>query len=404
MADASGRRRIVIAGAGVAGSLLAAGLARRADIDLLCLERAPGGARDDAGTGLNLGPNAIKCLRLFLPDHARLIEANSLPWRRWTTFTVDGRVLMDLDLQTVADTPGVRIGWGDLYALLRAQIPGPVVRYGVEVVDLQPGHPTHALRIRDLHGREDTLGGIDLLIAADGRYSRLRALCLDDTTPAVRQLGVGLFRLLVPSMPDDPVDDYAQWFNGANRLLAYRIPGERIYCAGSFPIPPDQQVPEALKQQAHLAQAYLPQQGRPSRAVRRLVDAIVQRVPEIHWARLQDAPICLASSAGMMLVGDAAHPMVPTLGQGATQAVEDACVALDEIQAALDSGRPLAEVAPRTRARRDERVRFVAAFSREASDTMLAGSDPVAGTLKKLEPAFMSKLARLYRDTPVFAS
>jgi hypothetical protein len=45
-------------------------------------------------------------------------------------------------------------------------------------------------------------------------------------------------------------------------------------------------------------------------------------------------------------------------------------------------------------------VKFVVDFSREATDTMLAGADPVAGALKKLEPAFQNRLARLYRDAP----
>lgn len=37
-------------------------------------------------------------------------------------------------------------------------------------------------------------------------------------------------------------------------------------------------------------------------------------------------------------------------------------------------------------------------FSREASDTMLAGADPVAGTLAKREAPFQDRLKRLYRD------
>jgi salicylate hydroxylase len=96
--------------------------------------------------------------------------------------------------------------------------------------------------------------------------------------------------------------------------------------------------------------------------------------------------------------------MAPTLGQGATQAVEDACVAVEEIRRALrqthHTGMPLQ--APRLVAaigwRRLDRVRFVQRLSWEASDTMLAGGDPVAGTRAKMEPAFLDRLATLYRD------
>ena len=100
----------------------------------------------------------------------------------------------------------------------------------------------------------------------------------------------------------------------------------------------------------------------------------------------------------VLALGDAAHPMVPTLGQGATQAVEDACVAGFAIRQALDAGRPLASVPAEVGRLRRERVRFCMDLSRAASDTMLAGGDPVAGTRWKTEPEFRAQLARLYRD------
>ena len=101
---------------------------------------------------------------------------------------------------------------------------------------------------------------------------------------------------------------------------------------------------------------------------------------------------------GILLTGDAAHPMVPTLGQGATQACEDACVALDEIKAALDRGEALSTIPARVEARQADRARFVVDLSRRATDTMLAGADPVAGTRWKIEPEFQSALKRLYRE------
>ena len=66
--------RIVIVGAGVAGSLITAGLADRDDLDLICLERTGPQDHAEAGTGLNIGPNAMKCLSLFLPRSAGFIK------------------------------------------------------------------------------------------------------------------------------------------------------------------------------------------------------------------------------------------------------------------------------------------------------------------------------------------
>ena len=91
--------------------------------------------------------------------------------------------------------------------------------------------------------------------------------------------------------------------------------------------------------------------------------------------------------------------MVPTLGQGATQAIEDAACAAALITkryraGACDAARWLEEI----EALRRDRMRFVMEFSLAASDTILAGGDPVAGTRKKNGEPFRSNLKALYRQ------
>ncbi|WP_043337424.1 hypothetical protein [Belnapia moabensis] len=49
---------------------------------------------------------------------------------------------------------------------------------------------------------------------------------------------------------------------------------------------------------------------------------------------------------------------------------------------------------------RDTRIDFVRRFSLEATDTMCPGTDPVAGSIAKRDPAFLAKLRRLYTDVP----
>jgi 2-polyprenyl-6-methoxyphenol hydroxylase-like FAD-dependent oxidoreductase len=401
--QANGRKkpRIVVAGAGIAGSLVLSGLRERADCELIGLERVEAHEHVEAGTGLNIGPNAIKALRAFLPREAEAIVSNSLPWARWDVYLTSGEQLMDLSLDEVADNPGVRIRWAELYALLRAPL-GDALVYGAEFTGC--GEETNGAFVswRDRHsGEEHRIDGIDLLIAGDGRYSRIRQHVLGGPeTP--RFLNVCLYRVLFPAGSDCPIEDYGQWFNGPSRLLAYRVPGDFVYCAGSFPIPPDSaDVPRAMKQPEALRQAYWPAGHAPSREARYLIEAIARYADRIHWARLQEGSVTYSDCAGVLLIGDAAHPMVPTLGQGATQACEDACVAVEEIAAALDAGDPLAMVTARVAERRAERARFVMQLSRDATDTMLAGADPVAGTRWKTEPAFKAHLRRLYGDPPM---
>jgi salicylate hydroxylase len=389
------RPRVVIAGAGIAGSLIASGLSDRDDVEVICLERTPSGEQMDAGTGLNVGPNAIKALRRSQPERAATIVANSIPWERWTIELTDGERLMDLPLAQVADNPGIRIRWAELYALLRAPI-AAVTRYGAELAACSADDGRIAASVRDVASGEVTsIGDIDLLIAADGRYSVARQTFLGVETPQF--LGVCLYRLLFPVEDDCPIDDYTQWFNGPRRLLAFRVPGNFVYLAGSFPIL-DGMVPPEMKDGARLRQIYVPASGKVSAPVDYLLDKIEAHADRIHWARLQDGSVQYTGPAGVLFVGDAAHPMVPTLGQGATQAVEDACVVADTIRAMLDRGRDLRDVPRAVDMQRGERARFVVDFSREATDTMLEGADPVAGTRRKTSPDFLGRLERLYRQ------
>lgn len=388
---------VAIVGAGVAGAIVAEALARRGDVEVICLERAARGAHAEAGTGLNVGPNAMKALASHFPQIAARIRAASLPWRRWTTGLTDGTILWDLDLATVADNPGVRIRWSELYRLVREPLDG-MVEFGASLEHASFDASGATLRWRTADGAVRVRDGVDLVLGCDGRFGWLREAAFGPSPPS--HLGIVIYRVLFDAPPSVPVDEYGQWFAGPNRLLAFRLPDGAIYCAGSFPIPPGDPIPETMKDVATLRALYtLPTGLSPTCAA--LVDGIVGHLDQIHWARVQDGPIRYAHRSGrLLLLGDAAHPMAPTLGQGATQAIEDACVAAHEIAAALDARTPLNAVPASVAARRTERVRFVSRLSRDASDTMLDGADPVAGVAWKREPGFMRALERLYRATP----
>jgi salicylate hydroxylase len=401
----NGRRtRIVIVGSGVAGSILAYGLRDLPDVEVICLERASADDHADAGTGLNVGPNAIKALRSFLPELADLLVQESLPWNSWRISLTDGQELMNLPLAEVADNPGIRIRWSQLYALLRQPVQDRV-RFGTEVLSMRYARagevgPIVVETVDQGTGIESVIDGVDLLVAGDGRYSRVRETFLGRPRPYF--LGVCIYRLLIEEARPHLVDDYEQWFNGPNRLLAFRVPGNATYISGSFPILPDEDVPTEAKRADVLRALYTPADGKASDQCAFLIDAICSRMGDIHWARLQEAPpVFCDSNYRILLLGDAAHPMVPTLGQGATQAIEDACIAAAELRAAFTGPAPsVAATLEKIEQRRQARVAFVVDFSRDATDTMLAGADPVAGSLKKTRPDFRTKLERLYRDVP----
>src|SRR5215831_9247085 len=98
--------RIVIVGAGVAGCVMARLLSRLDGVEVTCLERVARDDHSEAGTGLNVGPNAVKALRLVDPELADEITQASYVWRHWRISLTDGTVLFDLPLSEVADGPG----------------------------------------------------------------------------------------------------------------------------------------------------------------------------------------------------------------------------------------------------------------------------------------------------------
>lgn len=382
--------RIGIIGTGVAGSVLLESLQSAPGILAEGFDRAAPGELEEGGTGLNLCPNALKALRLHLPARHAALRAASLEWRRWFTDLADGIRIFDLDLLDVAEEPGAKLRWSELYRLLRAPVAGRT----------RHGHALEALE-RDAQGRLIPVfatanglarhGSFDLLVAGDGRYSRLRALTAGEPVPA--HANIGMSRLLVPEAGDAPLDDYGQWFNGNARLLAYRLPGGAAYIAGAFPLGKDGVLTEAMRGPDWPAQAYLPTHAPACAPVAWMVAAMERMASQMHWARVQVAPLERSALGGRVLfLGDAAHAMFPTLGQGGTQAIEDGAVA----GAVLRAGGDAAAVG----AWRDERVEFARRFSAEATDSMLPGADPVALGQDKVGPAFRAKLRRLYTDVP----
>jgi 2-polyprenyl-6-methoxyphenol hydroxylase-like FAD-dependent oxidoreductase len=391
--------RIAIIGAGVAGCVMARSLSRLAGLEVICLERVAQGDHSEAGTGLNVGPNAVKALKLVDPTLAAAITQASFTWASWRISLTDGTELFNLPLANVADSGGWRIRWSELYRVLR-EAAGPSVRYGCDVTDIgRDGSDRSKLTVAwTQEGKANRIDGIDLLIAADGRYSRVRRVISGE--PKVSYTGVAVSRLLVSDTSNGLIDDYEQWFNGPNRLLAFRVPPHHIYIACAFPIPPEAEIPSRLKIPDALRAAYTPHTSPPSSQARWLIDNVCAHVADTHWARMQEHDVLYrAADCNVLYLGDAAHGMVPTLGQGATQAIEDAAAAAALIKRRHEEGKChvqdwLAEI----EGLRKDRMRFVMQFSLEATDTMLKGADPVTGSRRKNEAPFRQRLKSLYND------
>jgi 2-polyprenyl-6-methoxyphenol hydroxylase-like FAD-dependent oxidoreductase len=394
-----GVMRIVIIGAGVAGCVMARRLSRLDGAEVICLERVAPDDHSEAGTGLNVGPNAVKALKFADPALAEAITQASFAWMNWRISLTDGTELFNLRLKDVADGPGWRIRWSELYRVLR-NAAGATVRYGCEITGIgrDDSDPRKTAVAWSEGGKDRRIDNIDLLIAADGRYSEVRRAF--SGRPNVRHTGVAISRVLVPDTSDGLIDDYEQWFNGPKRLLAFRVPPGHVYIACAFPIPPEADIPPHLKTSEALRAAYTPPNAPSSAQAAWMIDQICANVADTHWARMQEHDALYhAEDCNVLYLGDAAHGMVPTLGQGATQAIEDAAVASTLIvRLHRDGQRDVASWLKEIAALREKRMRFVMEFSLAATDTMLEGADPVAGTRHKTERPFLDRLRTLYND------
>ena len=387
--------RVGVIGTGVAGSLfIAAAQKKSGNIVVEGFDQVRSGERSESGTGLNIGPNAVTSLRLHGGIALEALRAASLPWRRWLIQLTDGTPLIDLDLLTVAKDTGIRIRWADLYAVLRSTSVS-CTNYGRTLEALEQDSSGRLVPVfRGENGGIVRYGAFDLLVAADGRYSRLREIA--DGPPESDFPGIGTWRLLVRATADCPFDDLGQYFCGNARLLSFRLPNDYAYIAGSFPHLESGPIPDELKTAAAQRHLFQPVSGLASPQVLWMLDKMERHFDEMNWARTQEISILNQALGGrVLLLGDAAHATFQTLGQGATQAIEDALAA-----AAVLGAQPATpeSICANYQARRQDRIEFMRSFTREATDTLLPGNDSIAGSLAKSREPFLTKLRKLYSD------
>jgi 2-polyprenyl-6-methoxyphenol hydroxylase-like FAD-dependent oxidoreductase len=309
----------VIVGGGIGGLGNALALTRSGHT-VRVLEQAP--EFGEVGAGLQLAPNATRVLRAWgLLDE--VVELGVSPRRLVMRDAVDGGELTHLDLADVARryrAPYVVIHRSDLHAvLLRAcREAGVDLVTSATVTDIEttPGHATAVGATR-----RDT-GGI--VLAADGLNSRLRTRLSDDEP--VNSAYVA-YRGAVPlaDVPDTSglsLDDVVVYVGPGCHLVQYPLRrGEMLNQVAVF------RSPKAIAGDADW--------GTPDEldaAFSETCDSVRAGLSNLwrdRWWRMYDRePIGTWIDGRLALTGDAAHPMLQYLAQGACQALEDAhCLA-----------------------------------------------------------------------------
>jgi 2-polyprenyl-6-methoxyphenol hydroxylase-like FAD-dependent oxidoreductase len=322
--------KVIVVGAGI-GGLSAAIALRKAGIETVVFERAR--ELKEIGAGLSLVANATRALNELSLDG--VLRGLGEPVGRAEIRTWRGEVLSTISVSQLSEkvgTQSVAVHRADLQAVLLRELGESVVRTGAECV----GFEQNGAGVRAFFngGREEHC---DVLIGADGLRSAVRARLLGDGGP--RYAGYTAWRAVVTPKQDlFPPDVTFEYWGTGTRCLCVQLGEGRVYWAVST------NAPEGEKDVTGATKGALLELLRGWHGP---VPALIEATEEPAILRTdiydRDPPRKRWGEGRVTLLGDAAHPMTPDLGQGACQAIEDAvelarCLRRQEMVAAAALG------------------------------------------------------------------
>lgn len=299
---------IIIAGAGIGGLTLALALTQRG-IRCRVVERHPTLA--EVGAGITLWSNALRVL-----DHLGAGDAV----RRWgcpatagSMGVANGRVLSHM---TQSQLQGMGVS---MFAFHRAELqralfellPSESVTFGRGVEGFKD--------VGDVVQVQLTGGEVlttPLLVGADGLRSRIRNQVVGDSP--LRYAGYACYRAIAP-IPVDWGGACGEFMGVGDRFGVVAIPGERLYwyaVIGQAEGAARPQDPKGELLRRFAGYAFdVPAIIQNTSAEDFIYHELFDRIPVTRW-----------SKGRVVVLGDAAHPTTPNLGQGAAMAMESALV------------------------------------------------------------------------------
>lgn len=324
---------VAVIGGGVAGLTVATACARRG-ARVTVHEQAP--EITEVGAGLQISPNGMRVLEaLGLADTLRSVSlaAEGVVLRNGS----DARRVLRLDLTG-----------RDYHFVHRARL--------IDVLETGARAAGVEIRLGEAIAPDPELA--DIVVGADGLHSRTRAI-LNRDEPA-RFTGQVAWRAVIPSPSDDPV---AQVFMGPGRHLV------------TYPLAGGLRNIVAVEERRDWAEEGWSQTDDPAHlkaAFAGFAPEVVgwfEQIETVHLWGLFQHPVAAAWYEGSIaILGDAAHPTLPFLAQGANMALEDAWVLADVL-----SQYPRETALRRyQQKRRDRTVRIVAAAAANARNYHLS--------------------------------
>jgi salicylate hydroxylase len=304
------RLNIAIIGGGIGGLFAANALLARG-LRVTVYEQAP--AIGEIGAGVYVTPNAVRHLEsVGLGGALERWGARVGPESAY--FRQDGTRIAPVQ---VTDAAGWNACFGmhraDYVELLAAQLPAGSIRTAHRATGFEQTAGIARVKFAD-----GSVAEADVAVGADGIHSELRPHVFPPSNPVFH--GTISYRGLVPRerLPDWPMDRWQMWAGPGKHFLVFPVRrGEMVNYVGFVPAGEEMQEswsapgdPELLRREF---QGWDPRIGQ-------LLDQVDRT---FRWALYDREPLAAWTKGRLTLLGDAAHPMLPHLGQGANQAIED---------------------------------------------------------------------------------
>jgi salicylate hydroxylase len=344
------RPRVIIVGGGI-GGLFAANALIAQGLAVSVYEQAP--TLGEVGAGVYVTPNAVRQLERVGLEPAierwgARVGSNSSYFRH------DGTRIAAVQ---VTDANGWNACFGmhraDFVDLLARNLPAGIVHTGHRAVDFE--QDGRVGRVKFANG---ATAEADVVVGADGIHSELQRHVFPPSKPVFH--GTISYRGLVPRerLPDWPMDRWQMWAGPSKHFLVFPVRHGTMVNYVGF-VPTDEEMKESWSAPGDPAVLRREFEGWDPR-----IGQVLEQVDKtFRWALYDREPLPGWSKGRLTLLGDAAHPMLPHLGQGANQSIEDG-MALASVLAQADAGAIAASLLAYERLRR-ERVAEVQAGARK---------------------------------------
>ena len=344
------RPNVVIIGGGI-GGLFAANALTAHGLRVSVYEQAS--ALGEVGAGVFVTPNAVRHLeRVGLGPAVEKWGARVGPGSCY--FRHDGTPIAPAQ---VSDASGWNATFGmhraDFVDFLAANLPAGIVHSGHRAIGFEQN--CDVARVKFANG---ATAEADVVIAADGIHSELRPYVFPPSQPVFH--GTVSYRGLVSHerLPHWPMDRWQMWAGPSKHFLVFPVRHGTMVNYVGF-VPTDEEMKESWSAPGDPAVLRREFEGWDPR-----IGNVLQQVDQtFRWALYDREPLPTWTKGRLTLLGDAAHPMLPHLGQGANQSIEDG-MALATILAQVDASAVPASLLAYERLRR-ERVADVQRGARQ---------------------------------------